>query len=174
LRVPLPNTPEPQPLARLTLGVSGGSISSGAQFVEGGSTWQTYNRLTLEPIMTGEPHVLTWSHQTSDGPCGVYDWFDITRPNGTPLEDPSHSFVQLIFAGGKQSIDGTDLNPYIAQRVEGDQVAIDPTYGLNDSGSTSAGSCAASCVKVSSTNIAVRAALATAWAGCSRGRHGTP
>lgn len=106
----------------VTLGVSGGSPSSGAQFVEGGSTRQTYNRLSLDPIMAGEPHVLTWSQQTPNGPCGVYDWFDITRPNGTSLEDPSHSFAQLIFAGGKQSIAGTDQNPYIAQRVEGDQI----------------------------------------------------
>jgi hypothetical protein len=137
----------------VTLGVSGGSTSSGAQFVEGGSTWQSYNRLTLEPIMAGEPHVLTWSHQTNDGPCGVYDWFDITRPNGLPLENPSSSFVQLIFAGGKQSASGTDQNPYIAQRVSGDQVAIDPTYGLEESGSTSAGACYASCVKISTTSL---------------------
>jgi hypothetical protein len=35
--------------------------------------------------------------------------------------------VPLIFAGGKQTPTGTDLNPYIAQQVNRSQVAIDPS-----------------------------------------------
>jgi hypothetical protein len=136
-----------------TVDLPGGSTTSGVQFAEGGSTWQSYNKFTFEPIMAGEPHRLEWSHQTPDGPCGVYDWFNITRPNGLPLEDPAESFVQLIFAGGKQAPTGADLNPYIAQQVNGNQVAIDPTYGLNESGSSSTGACYASCVKVSTTSL---------------------
>jgi len=34
----------------MTLGVQNGSTASGAQFVEGGNTWQTYNKLLLSPI----------------------------------------------------------------------------------------------------------------------------
>jgi len=139
----------------MTLGVQNGSTSSGAQFVEGGNTWQTYNKLLLAPILAGEPHRLDWAYATTEGaPCGQYDWFDIERPNGNPLEDPADTYVQLIFAGGKQTPTGADVNPYIAQQVNGNQVAIDPTYGLNGSGSTSSGTCSASCVKVSSTSVA--------------------
>jgi hypothetical protein len=139
----------------MTLGVQNGSTSSGAQFVEGGNTWQTYNKLLLSPILAGEPHRLDWAYSTTEGaPCGQYDWFDIERPNGNPLEDPADTYVQLIFAGGKATLTGSDVNPYIAQQVNGDQVAIDPTYGLNESGTTSTGACSASCVKVSAASVA--------------------
>lgn len=138
----------------VTLGVQSGSTASGAAFVEGGSTWQTYNKLALTPILAGEPHQLTWAYTSPDGaPCGVYDWFDIKRPNGNPLADPADTYVQLIFAGGKQTPTGADLNPYIAQQVNGNQVAIDPTYGLDDTGSSSSGSCTASCLKISTTSL---------------------
>jgi hypothetical protein len=138
----------------VTLGVQGGSTGSGAAFVEGGSTWQTYNKLELTPILAGEPHQLTWSFTSPDGaPCGVYDWFDIKRPNGNPLEDPADTYVQLIFAGGKQTRTGADLNPYIAQQVNGNQVAIDPTYGLDDTGSSGTAACTASCAKISTASL---------------------
>jgi hypothetical protein len=42
------------------------------------------------------------------------------------LANPASTFVQLIFAGGKTSLNGTDLNPYIAQQVNGSQVAVGP------------------------------------------------
>jgi hypothetical protein len=139
----------------MTFGVPNGSTSSGSQFAEVGSGWQPYNKLLLSPILAGEPHRLEWAYSTTeDAPCGQYDWFDIERPNGTPLEDPADTYVQLIFAGGKATPTGSDVNPYIAQQVNGNQVAIDPTYGLNESGTTSTGSCSASCVMVSSTSIA--------------------
>jgi hypothetical protein len=139
----------------VTLGVQNGSTASGTQFVEGGSGWQTYNKVLLEPLLAGEPHQLDWAYASTEGaPCGQYDWFDITRPNGNPLEDPADTYVQLIFAGGKATATGSDLNPYIAQKVSGDLVAIDPTMGLNEGASTSTGACSASCVMVSSTNIA--------------------
>jgi hypothetical protein len=32
-------------------------------------------------------------------------------------------------------------------------VSIDPTYGLNDAGSTSTGSCTASCVKIGGSDV---------------------
>jgi hypothetical protein len=139
-----------------TVDVPGGTLSSGAQLASGpsGGGWAPYNRFTFSPITAGEPHRLAYSHTTQDGLCGQYDWFDITQPNGVVLDDPGSSYVQLIFAGGKQTATGADVNPYIGQQVSGDQVAIDPTYGLTDDHSTSSGVCTASCVKISGLNVA--------------------
>ena len=92
-------------------------------------------------------------HQAG-GPCGDYYWYDVTEPNGLVLDDPASTYVQLIFAGGKQTPSGTDINPYISQRVSGSQVAIDPTLGTYSSGTTTAGSCNAGCLKVSTSNVA--------------------
>lgn len=123
------------------MGVQNGSTGSGTQVVEANVGWQQYNMLTFEPIVAGEPHQLTYSHQTNDGPCGAYEWYNISQPNGLQLDNPASTFVQLIFAGGKQSVNGTDANPYIAQKVNGGQVAIDPSgYMVGGTGSVS-GSC---------------------------------
>jgi hypothetical protein len=59
-----------------------------------------------------------------------------------------------MFAGGKETLTGKDINPFIAQQVSGDLVAIDPTYGLNDMGTTTTGSCSAACTKVTTVNVA--------------------
>lgn len=111
-------------------------------------------QLVLSPVAAGEPHVLTFSHATADGPCGDYYWYDITQPNRDPLHEPLESFVQLLFVGGKQTLTGVDDNPFIAQQVSGNQVAIDPTYGLDDSGTNTTASCTAACLKLSRTNVA--------------------
>ncbi len=129
-----------------------GSTSSGAQFVELGKGWEMYNMLAFEPLMAIEPHRLRFNRKEAGGPCGSYYWYDITEPNGMALDDPASTYIQLIFAGGKQTKGGADLNPFIAQKVAGSQVAIDPTYGLNESSSTSTGSCTASCLKISTAN----------------------
>jgi hypothetical protein len=108
----------------------------------------------LTPILAGEPHRLAFSHTTNDAQCGELNfWYDVTQPNGYPLRAPADTYVQLIFAGGKTTMTGTDVNPFIAQQVSGNLVAIDPTYGLNDTGSTTTGSCVAACTKITSTNI---------------------
>jgi hypothetical protein len=138
-----------------TIDVQGGSTASGAPLVEGsGIGWEMYNMITFEPLLAIEPHRLAYSHSTPNGPCGNYDWYKIDKPNGQALGDPSSTFVQLIFAGGKTTKQGTDVNPYIAQQVSGNQVAIDPTYGLTEGAATSSGSCAAACVSIRSSNIA--------------------
>ncbi|MEY4548791.1 MAG: Ricin-type beta-trefoil lectin domain-like [Pseudomonadota bacterium] len=138
-----------------TVDVSGGSTSSGAAVVEGGSnTWQMYNMWTMDPIIAIEPHRLTYSHTTNDGPCGKYYWYNIKQPNGNSLANPANSWIQLIFSGGKQTPTGADVNPHIAQKVSGDMVAIDPVYGLDGSGTSTTGSCTAACVSISTTNIA--------------------
>lgn len=136
------------------VGVQNGSTSSGAQLAEGGKTWESYNMLAFDPILAIEPHRLRFNRREPGGPCGSYYWYDVTQPNGLALDDPASTYVQLIFAGGKQTPSGTDLNPFISQKVSGNQVAIDPTYGLNDTGSTTTGSCTASCLKISTASIA--------------------
>jgi hypothetical protein len=136
------------------MGIQNGSTASGAALVEGGKTWETYNMLAFEPILAGEPHRLRFNRKEAGGPCGNYYWYDVTEPNGLALDDPGSTYVQLIFAGGKQTPNGADVNPFIAQKVSGNQVAIDPTYGLNDSSSTSSGGCTKSCLKISTSNVA--------------------
>jgi hypothetical protein len=141
----------------LTVDVQNGSTASGAAVVEGysGEGWQWHNMMTLEPILAIEPHRLAYSYSAAGGTCGNYDWYQIAQPNGLSLKDPASSYIQLIFAGGKATASGTDVNPYIAQQVSGNMVAIDPTFGLDGSGTTSTGSCAAACVAISaSTNLA--------------------
>jgi hypothetical protein len=138
----------------VTLGVQNASTWSGAQFVEGAKSWENHNMLAFEPLLAIEPHRLRFNRKEAGGPCGDYYWYDVTEPNGLTLDDPASTYIQLIFAGGKQTQSGTDLNPFIAQKVSGSQVAIDPTYGLNTSTSTSTGSCTASCLKITTANVA--------------------
>jgi hypothetical protein len=119
--------------------------------------WNDNRMLRLNPVIAGEPHRLTFSHKTNDATCGEYNyWYEIAQPNGDPLHAPADSYVQLIFAGGKETLTGKDVNPFIAQRVSGDLVAIDPTYGLNEDGLTTSGSCTAACTKITKESIAGR------------------
>jgi hypothetical protein len=139
----------------LTIDVQNASTASGAQLIEGPSNegWQWHNMFGFEPVIAIEPHKLKLNRKEAGGPCGDYYWYDVTAPNGTTLRDTASTYVQLIFAGGKQTASGADINPFIAQKVSGSQVAIDPTYGLNDAGSTSLGSCTASCLKISAASV---------------------
>ena len=139
----------------LTVDVQNGSTASGAAVVEGpsGEGWQFHNMMTFEPILAIEPHRLTFNRKETGGPCGNYYWYDVKQPNGLALRDAASTYVQLIFAGGKPTPSGVDVNPFISQKVSGNQVAIDPTYGLSDSGTTSTGACTASCLKISTSNV---------------------
>ena len=110
---------------------------------------------TLSPIRAGEPHRLTYSHETPDAPCGVYKWYTITQPNGLPLTAPAQSFVQLIFAGGKTTQTGADVNPFIAQQTTGTQIAVDPSGYLNGGTTTTLGSCITSDVFYDPTLLAL-------------------
>ncbi|MEO8184633.1 MAG: RICIN domain-containing protein [Deltaproteobacteria bacterium] len=110
-----------------------------AQSADGG--WNDNRRFTLTPVLAGEPHRLTFSHATNDGPCGKYFWYDIAQPSGLALRSPADSFVQLIFAGGKTTASGSDENPFIAQLVNGNQVAIDPSGYMNPGSTSTSGSC---------------------------------
>lgn len=124
------------------LEVQGASTANDArvvQAVEGG--WSHHRQIKLTPVIAGEPHRLRFSHTSPEAECGDYHWYDIAQPNGQPLRAPADSYVQLIFAGGKETLTGADVNPFIAQQVSGNKVAIDPTYGLNEGQTTTAGSC---------------------------------
>jgi Ricin-type beta-trefoil lectin domain-like len=131
------------------------AVSEYADGLGGPWDWDNYKQLILKPIVAEEPHRLTFAYQTSDAACGEYNyWYNIAKPNGQPLLAPQDTYVQLIFAGGKQTPTGKDINPFIAQKVTGNLVAIDPTYGLNPDSSTQTGACTASCVKYSTANVA--------------------
>ncbi|HKO93769.1 MAG TPA: RICIN domain-containing protein [Polyangiaceae bacterium] len=110
---------------------------------------------TLAPIRAGEPHRLNYSHETPDAPCGVYKWYTITQPNGLPLTSPANAFVQLIFAGGKTSLNGADENPFIAQQTTGTLIAVDPSGYLNGGSSAASGSCLASDILYETTGASL-------------------
>jgi hypothetical protein len=105
------------------------------------ASWLMQGNFRLTPILGGEPHQLTFSHATDDGPCGQYFWYEITQPNGLPLRAPAESFVQLIFAGGKDTPTSKDINPFIAQQVDGNLVAIDPSGYMTGGSYATSGSC---------------------------------
>lgn len=83
---------------------------------------------------------------SASGACDTVFTYHATAPNGAPLRDPSKLANQLIFAGYPE-------NEYLSFASTSSTVSIDPTYGLNDYGTTETGSCTSACVKVSSTNI---------------------
>jgi hypothetical protein len=111
----------------------------------------------VSPIRAGEPHRLNYSHETDGAPCGVYKWYTITQPNGLPLTDPANAFVQLIFAGGKTSLNGADENPFIAQQTTGTLIAVDPSGNLNGGTLGTSGSCLASDILYDATGLALNA-----------------
>jgi hypothetical protein len=94
---------------------------------------------------TAERHELTLSSSQS-GACDTVFTFDATRPNGKALREPERLATQLIYAGYPE-------NEYLSFTSTSSTVSIDPTYGLNDSDSSSSGACTAACVKVSMTDI---------------------
>jgi hypothetical protein len=123
------------------LEVAGAAADDGAKVQQVSGKIALNRQFLMTPIMGAEPHRLAFSHATPDGPCGDYYWYDVTRPNGGPLVNPEQMYIHLIFAGGKTTIDGADENPFIAQVVNGSDVAIDPS-GYMTSGSTgTSGSC---------------------------------
>jgi hypothetical protein len=94
---------------------------------------------------SAEPHELTLASSES-GACDTVFTFDATRPSGKPLREPGRLATQLIYAGYPE-------NEYLSFTSTSSTVSIDPTYGLNDSGGTSTGSCSAACVKISMEDI---------------------
>lgn len=92
-----------------------------------------------------ERHALELESQQT-GACDTIFTFKATTPAGGPLQEPAQLANKLVYVGYPE-------NPYLAFTSTGSTVSIDPTYGLNEGGSTSAGSCSAACTQVSSSNI---------------------
>lgn len=91
-----------------------------------------------------EEHQLTFQSQQA-GACDTLFTFAATAATGGALKSPAQLKNKLIFAGYPE-------NPYLAFSSTGSTVTIDPTYGLNENGSTSTGVCSASCVRVTSAD----------------------
>ncbi len=134
--------------------IEGQSTNNDAPLAQETNERRLAQQFTITPLLAGEPHRLTFSHKTTGAPCGSYYWYNIAQPNGQALRAPADSYVQLIFAGGKPTLNGVDVNPFISQQVSGNQVAIDPSGYMNLGATSSSGSCIATDVLYDSTRKA--------------------
>lgn len=93
-----------------------------------------------------EEHKLAFVSAAKGG-CDTNFTFKATKTTGAALLYPNQLKWKLAFA---------DINnPYLLfTNLGGGNISIDPTYGLNEGGSSSAGSCTAACTKVSVTSVA--------------------
>jgi hypothetical protein len=92
-----------------------------------------------------EEHQLTFQSAVKGG-CDTNFFFKATTPTGTALKYPAQLKNKLIWVDTQ--------NPYIQFQSVGDVISIDPTYGLNEDSTNSAGSCTAACTKITTTNVA--------------------
>ena len=100
-----------------------------------------------------EEHVLTLAG-TSPGPCDTYYTFNARTPSGGMLKQPSMLKNKLLWAGGSD-------NPYLAFTSTSGTVTIDPTFGMNEGGSSQSGSCVKTCTKFSATDINGKCCVST-------------
>jgi hypothetical protein len=91
-----------------------------------------------------EEHTLTFQ-KAEKGGCDTNYFFVAKATNGTTLKYPAQLKNKLMWA------DST--NPYVAFASVGEVVSVDPTYGLNDQGTTSTGACSAACTRISTTDL---------------------
>jgi hypothetical protein len=91
-----------------------------------------------------EEHTLTFQRSEKGG-CDTNFFFVARKPDGQPLLYPAQLKNKLLWA------DRT--NPYIGFQSVGEVVSIDPTFGLNERGSTTTGTCSAACVKIGSPDL---------------------
>jgi hypothetical protein len=95
---------------------------------------------------TTEQNALTYVSAAKGG-CDTNFTFAVKNKAGTALKYPSQLKNQLRFA------DST--NPYVNfQNLGNGNISIDPTYGLDEDGSTTTGTCTAACTKISLTSLA--------------------
>lgn len=115
-------------------------------FKSGLTTNLTFQLFSLVSMLVPDHRFQLMSSEA--GGCDQYYWFNVTSPSGGVVSSLLTSTLKekLTWVGG-------DRNPYIQFQSEGTMVGIDPTYGLNEAGSTAGGSCVAACTKMSSTDI---------------------
>jgi len=95
---------------------------------------------------TKELNKLTYVSAAKGG-CDTNFTFSVKTSAGAALKYPNQLKNELKFA------DST--NPYINFTNLGNgNISIDPTYGLDDDGTSSTGSCTAACTKISTTSYA--------------------
>lgn len=92
-----------------------------------------------------EEHTLTFQRSEKGG-CDTNFFFVARKPDGQPLQYPAQLKNKLLWA------DRT--NQYVGFQSVGEVVSIDPTFGLNERGSTTTGTCSAACVKIGSATLA--------------------
>jgi hypothetical protein len=92
-----------------------------------------------------EQHQLIFQRSEKGG-CDTNYFFVAKKPDGTPLQYPAQLKNKLLWADR--------VNPYIGFQSVGEVVSLDPTYGLDDVGSTSTGACMGACVKLGKDDVA--------------------
>ncbi|HEU4578085.1 MAG TPA: hypothetical protein VFS67_07515 [Polyangiaceae bacterium] len=95
---------------------------------------------------SAEQHKLVFNSQKA-GACDTVFTYTATSTTGGNLAAPNQLKNKLLFYGGTS-------NPYLAFSSTGTTVSIDPTYGLDDDGTTSTATCSAACTKMSATSWA--------------------
>ena len=91
-----------------------------------------------------EQHQLIFQRSERGG-CDTNYFFVAKKPDGTALQYPKQLKNKLLWADRE--------NPYVSFQSIGEVVSIDPTYGLNDVGTTSTGACMSACVKMGATDV---------------------
>jgi hypothetical protein len=95
---------------------------------------------------SAEQHKLVFKSKAA-GACDTVFTYNATNLTGGALIAPDQLKNKLIFVGGTG-------NPFLSFSSTGTTVSIDPSYGLNDDGTTSTGACQAACTKISPTSVA--------------------
>jgi hypothetical protein len=95
---------------------------------------------------TKEQNVLKYVSSAKGG-CDTNFTFSVKGTTGALLKYPNQLKNELRFAD--------QTNPYINfQNLGNGNISIDPTYGLDDEGTSTTGSCTAACTKISTTSYA--------------------
>ncbi|MET0410247.1 MAG: hypothetical protein ABW217_03075 [Polyangiaceae bacterium] len=92
-----------------------------------------------------EEHTLTFQKAVKGG-CDTNFFFKAAGIDNKPLKYPAQLKNKLMWVDTQ--------NPYVQFQAAGDIVSIDPTYGLNEDNTNSAGSCVAACTKITTSNAA--------------------
>jgi hypothetical protein len=92
-----------------------------------------------------EAHKLTLK-SSQPGACDTVYTFNATTPTGGVLKSPAQLKNKLIYVGFPE-------NPFLGFTNVGSSVSIDPTFGLNDDGTTNVGACTAACTRFSRTDL---------------------